>query len=213
MNHTRVVIERFIDEELKRGAYAEEADLARQLAEATGKIRENFGDDALDAEDDLLKRQDLQLGKDYLALRLRASGAKSNPELEAEIFNHLYAFFQSVLKTARPKAATAKARRRRKARKASSPMAPPRSSRRRRRPRMRSRLLDWHGRIEAGTQRRSLNCEIRRSLASNASTSVGTQIDSFPGFSDRHKSATVCNRVQSFAQGLRFVWGILPQAS
>jgi len=101
MNHKRVVIERFIDEdlikaldeELKRGAYAEEADLARQLAEATGKIRENFGDDALDAEDDLLKRQDLQLGKDYLALRLRASGAKSNPELEAEIFNHLYAFF------------------------------------------------------------------------------------------------------------------------
>lgn len=101
MNHKRAVIERFIDEdlikgldqELSRGAHAEQADLARQLAEATAKIRENFGDDALDAEGNLLKGQDLQLGKDYLALRARAGGAKSSPELEAEIFNHLYAFF------------------------------------------------------------------------------------------------------------------------
>jgi adenine-specific DNA-methyltransferase len=101
MNHKRAVIERFIendliqglDKELKRGAHAEQADLARQLAEATAKIRENFGDDALDAEGNLLKGQDLPLGKDYLVLRSRASGAKSSPELEAEIFNHLYAFF------------------------------------------------------------------------------------------------------------------------
>lgn len=82
MNHKRAVIERFIDEdlikgldqELSRGAHAEQADLARQLAEATAKIRENFGDDALDAEGNLLKGQDLQLGKDYLALRARARG-------------------------------------------------------------------------------------------------------------------------------------------
>lgn len=101
MNHKRAVIERFIDEdlikgldqELRRGAHAEQTDLARQLAEATAKIRENFGDDALDAEGNLLKGQDLQLGKDYIALRSRAGGAKSSPELEAEIFNHLYAFF------------------------------------------------------------------------------------------------------------------------
>jgi len=101
MNHKRAVIERFIetdlikglDEELKRGAHAEEAELAQRLTEASAKIRENFGDDALDAEGNLLKGQDLQLGKDYLALRSRAGGAKSSPELEAEIFNHLYAFF------------------------------------------------------------------------------------------------------------------------
>ena len=101
MNHKRAVIERFIetdlikglDEELKRGAHAEEADLARQLAEASAKIRENYGDDALDAEGNLLKGQDLQLGKDYLALRARAGAARPSPELEAEIFNHLYAFF------------------------------------------------------------------------------------------------------------------------
>ncbi len=101
MNHKRAVIERFIekdliqglDKELKRGAHAEQADLARQLEEATAKIRENFGNDALDAEGNLLKGQDLQLGKDYLALRARAGAAKSSPELEAEIFNHLYAFF------------------------------------------------------------------------------------------------------------------------
>ena len=39
-------------------------DIARQLAEATAKIRENYGNDALDAESNLLKGQDLQLGKD-----------------------------------------------------------------------------------------------------------------------------------------------------
>ncbi|MGB5082451.1 MAG: DNA methyltransferase, partial [Burkholderiales bacterium] len=101
MNQKRAVIERFIekdlieglDKELKRGAHAEQADLARQLTEATARIRENFGDDALDAEGKLLKGQDLPLGKDYEALRARAAGAKSSPELEAEIFNHLYAFF------------------------------------------------------------------------------------------------------------------------
>jgi adenine-specific DNA-methyltransferase len=101
MNHKRAVIERFIeddlikglDKELKRGAHAEQADLARQLAEASAKIRENFGEEALDAEGNLLKYQDSPLGKDYVALRERASGAKSSPELEAEIFNHLYAFF------------------------------------------------------------------------------------------------------------------------
>jgi len=101
MNHKRAVIEHFIetdlikglDEELKRGAHAQEADLARQLAEATVKIRENYGDDALDAEGNLLKGQDLQLGKEYLALKMRAGAARSSPEVEAEIFNHLYAFF------------------------------------------------------------------------------------------------------------------------
>src|SRR3972149_5712469 len=58
MNHKRTVIERFIesdlikglDEELKRGAHAEEADLARRLEEGSVKIRENFGDDAVDTE-------------------------------------------------------------------------------------------------------------------------------------------------------------------
>lgn len=101
MNHKRAVIERFIetdlirglDQELKRGAHAEEAELARQLAEATAKIRENFGEDALDAEGSLLKGKDLPLGKDYLSLRARGGAARSSPELEAEIFNHLYAFF------------------------------------------------------------------------------------------------------------------------
>ena len=41
----------------------------------------------------LLKGKDLPLGKDYLSLRARGGAARSSPELEAEIFNHLYAFF------------------------------------------------------------------------------------------------------------------------
>lgn len=101
MNHKRAVIERFIetdlikglDRELKRGAHAEEADLARQITETAATIRETFGEDALGAEGDLLKGQELALGKEYLALRKRDTGARSRTELEAEIFNHLYAFF------------------------------------------------------------------------------------------------------------------------
>jgi len=101
MNHKRAVIEHFIendlikgvDKELMHGAHAEQADLARLFAEATAKIRENFGEEALDAEGNLLKYLDSPLAKEYLALRERAAGAKSSSELEAEIFNHLYAFF------------------------------------------------------------------------------------------------------------------------
>lgn len=101
MNQKRAVIEQFIDKdlldavttELSSGALAQEAGLAQQLTEVAAKVRESFGDDSLDAEGNLIKGQDLPLGKEYLALRDRAGRPKSSPELEAQIFNHLYAFF------------------------------------------------------------------------------------------------------------------------
>jgi adenine-specific DNA-methyltransferase len=101
MNQKRAVIERFIERdllgavttELSSGALAQEAGLAQQLIEVAAKVRESFGDDALDAEGNLLKGQDLALGKEYLALRERAGKPKSSPELEAGLFNHLYTFF------------------------------------------------------------------------------------------------------------------------
>jgi len=101
MNQKRAIIERFIEKdlleavtaELSSGALAQESSFAQQLKEMAEKVRETFGEDSLDAEGNLLKGQDLALGKEYLALRERAAKPKSQPELEAEIFNHLYAFF------------------------------------------------------------------------------------------------------------------------
>jgi adenine-specific DNA-methyltransferase len=102
MNHKRAVIEQFIEKdlvkgiakELASGALAQEAGLAQQLTEVTAKIREDIDDDAIDADGNLdPKHHNTKLGKQYLALRERAGKSKATPELEADIFNHLYAFF------------------------------------------------------------------------------------------------------------------------
>ncbi|MCR4346281.1 MAG: site-specific DNA-methyltransferase [Sulfuricaulis sp.] len=102
MNHKRAVIEQFIETdlvkgiatELASGALAQEAGLAQQLAEVTAQIKENIGDEVLDAEGNLAAEyHGSKLGKQYLALRERAGKSKATPELEADIFNHLYAFF------------------------------------------------------------------------------------------------------------------------
>jgi adenine-specific DNA-methyltransferase len=102
MNQKRAVIDRFIEKdllggvamELSSGALAQESGLAQQLAEVTAQIKENFGDEALNAEGTLdAQYHGSKRGKEYLELRERAGKAKSSPELEAEIFNHLYAFF------------------------------------------------------------------------------------------------------------------------
>lgn len=102
MNQKRAVIERFIEKdlldsvamELSSGALAHESGLAQQLADVTVQIKENFGDEALDAEGNLdAQYQKTKRGNQYLELRERVGKAKSSPELEAVIFNHLYAFF------------------------------------------------------------------------------------------------------------------------
>lgn len=102
MNQKRDVINKFIEKdlldgvamELTTGALAQESGLAQQLAEVSAQIKENFGDEALDAEGNLAKEyQTTPRGKQYLELRERASSARSSTELETEIFNHLYDFF------------------------------------------------------------------------------------------------------------------------
>jgi adenine-specific DNA-methyltransferase len=102
MNYKRAVIEQFIEtdlvkgiaKELASGALAQEAGLVQQLAEVTAQLKENIGDEALDAEGNLAAEyHGSKLGKQYLALRERAGKSKATPELEADIFNHLYAFF------------------------------------------------------------------------------------------------------------------------
>jgi adenine-specific DNA-methyltransferase len=102
MNHKRAVIEQFIEKdlldgvamELTSGALAEESGLAQQLTEVAAQIKENFGDEALDAEGNLTAQyHQTPRGKQYLELQERTGKAKSRPELEAEIFNYLYSFF------------------------------------------------------------------------------------------------------------------------
>ena len=102
MNQKRAVIERFIEKdlldgvamELSSGSLAQESGSAQQLADVAAQIKENIGDDALDAEGNLdPKHHGTKRGKQYLELQARARKAKSRPELEADIFNHLYAFF------------------------------------------------------------------------------------------------------------------------
>lgn len=102
MNQKRAVIERFIEKDLldgvamqlSTGALAHESALAQQLAEVAAQIRENIGDDAIDAEGNLDPRHhETKRGKQYLELQKTAGKAKSRPEVEADIFNHLYTFF------------------------------------------------------------------------------------------------------------------------
>jgi adenine-specific DNA-methyltransferase len=102
MNYKRDVIERFITqdlpkdvaEELDRGALAEQSEAARELQEVTAQIRQTLGGDALDADGTLATTyHGTPLGKRYLALKAKASGARGRETLESAIYNHLYAFF------------------------------------------------------------------------------------------------------------------------
>lgn len=102
MNFKRDVIEKFIEKdfldavekELKRGALAEQSETAKQLEEKKQAVKEALGDEALDAEDNLKKDyKSTKIGKEYLKLKDEVGAWKSQPALEATIFNHLYTFF------------------------------------------------------------------------------------------------------------------------
>ena len=102
MNQKRAVIERFIEKdlldgvaaELSSGALAQESKLVQELADVTTQIKGYLGEGALDPEGNLGPQfHYTTVGKQYLELRERVGKSKSSPELEAEIFNHLYAFF------------------------------------------------------------------------------------------------------------------------
>ena len=101
MNRKREVIERFITDDLPKavveqldsGALADQAQASVELEEVTQQIRSTLARDAIDADGNLVKFQDTDIGKKYLALRAKAGGDQSRDALEAAIFNHLYAFF------------------------------------------------------------------------------------------------------------------------
>jgi adenine-specific DNA-methyltransferase len=102
MNQKRAVIERFIEndlmdavgKELRKGALKEQGDLAEQLDALAARIREDIADDAIDADGQLSEAHaKTKLGRQYQELRAKAAGAMASAELEAQVFNHLWAFF------------------------------------------------------------------------------------------------------------------------
>ncbi len=101
MNQKHGLIEQFIEKdlldtvgkELKKGALREQGDLAKQLAAQAEKVREIF-DDALDPDGNLNpKYADTKPGKAYVELQAKAAGVTTSAELEAQVFNYLWAFF------------------------------------------------------------------------------------------------------------------------
>jgi adenine-specific DNA-methyltransferase len=102
MNHKRDVIEKFImetlphtvTEELDRGALAEQSQALRELDALKKKVLEALGEDALDAEGNLIEKyHDIKTGKEYLSARAKSAGSHSRDALVAGVYNHLYAFF------------------------------------------------------------------------------------------------------------------------
>ena len=101
MNYKREVIEKFISEdlieavseELDRGILHDQDMAVIELQETAKLVRETFGPDALDAAGKLLLYHETPLGKKYLKWQQRTIGARSRESLEADIFNHLFAFF------------------------------------------------------------------------------------------------------------------------
>lgn len=102
MNFKREAVERFIqkdlldavNKELSTGSLASQSQVARERDDVADEIRETLGESALDGEGVLAEQfHGTPLGKRYLDLQSRASGAATRPALEAAIFNHLYAFF------------------------------------------------------------------------------------------------------------------------
>ena len=101
MNHKRDVIEQFIAEdlpnaiagELDSGTLADQSRAAEELTEVADQIRSTLAGDAIDADGNLVKFQESEIGKKYLSLQSRVAGSRGRDVLEIAIFNHLYAFF------------------------------------------------------------------------------------------------------------------------
>ena len=101
MNYKRDVIEKFIAEDLpkaisddlEQGLLADQDRAAAELAEIAQEVEDNFGEDAMEANGELVSFQTTPLGRKYLNAKAKAAGARSRDAVEIDIFNHLYAFF------------------------------------------------------------------------------------------------------------------------
>lgn len=103
MNRKRGVIERFvstdlpnvIDAELRGGALARQAEAAAALEETRQRLVDGLGAGALDPDGGVANPglADTPLAQAYLQARAFAGAARSHAAVEADVYNHLYAFF------------------------------------------------------------------------------------------------------------------------
>ncbi len=103
MNHKRDVVEQFIstklpetvEAELGSGTLASQGEAKAALDEARGQVVELLGRDALDANGDVTDAlAGTPVAKAYLDARTRAGVSRSRGALEADVYNHLFAFFR-----------------------------------------------------------------------------------------------------------------------
>lgn len=101
MNHKRDEINGFIENslaeivenKLSKGSTARQTELSEGLQEKAEQVRQNFGDDAISPDGDLLSFQNTPLGSEYLELKEKTEGTTDLEGMKAIVFNHLYTFF------------------------------------------------------------------------------------------------------------------------
>ncbi len=103
MNHKREVVERFIaedlpkavDEELSSGLLARQALAQAKLEEARQVVLDRLGEDAIDGKGEIAHPAlaGTPVAREYLDARERAGASRSREAVEADVYNHLTAFF------------------------------------------------------------------------------------------------------------------------
>ncbi len=103
MNHKRDVVERFIaeklpktiDEELNTGLLARQALAKAKLEDARGKVLELLGREAIDPAGEIVNPAlaATPVALEYLDAKARAGASRTRAAVEADVYNHLTAFF------------------------------------------------------------------------------------------------------------------------
>ena len=103
MNHKRDVVERFIstklpeavEAELGSGTLVQQAEANAALEDSRQKVVESLGADALDSHGEFVTAAlaETPVAEEYLAAKDRAGTSRSRESMEADVYNHLYAFF------------------------------------------------------------------------------------------------------------------------
>ena len=101
MNHKRDAIERFILETLPKTVvkeldldYNQKTQSVTALKDVVRRIRESFGSEAIDSDGELNKNYlNTPLGKEHTQAKKLAADMGDRDAIEADVYNHLYEFF------------------------------------------------------------------------------------------------------------------------
>ena len=103
MNHKRDAIERFISEELperiadelNKDHLARQSQATERLKEVRAELETALGRKAIDADGELdAKYSSAPIGESYLEAKAAVESGRSQQDVGAEIYNHLYTFFR-----------------------------------------------------------------------------------------------------------------------